>query len=172
MPGAGRAPLGHPLPQPRPPQTPLRTRPREPAATHVSDGYPRLHVLLRREGWGVNEKRVYRLYREEGPVLGRRRPKRRRGAAARELRPVPTAANERWAMGFVHGTAAGGQTIRVLTVIDVHTRECVALVAQPAFRGADVARVLSDAGAARGLPAVISVDNGSEFTSKALDHWA
>ena len=156
----------------RPPQTPLRTRLRELATTYVSYGYPRLHVLLRREGWGVNKKLVYRRYREEGLVLKRRRPKRRRSAGIRELRPVPTAANERWAMDFVHDTLAGGQTIRVLAVLDVHTRECVALVAQPAFRGADVARVLSDAGAERGLPAVISVDNGSEFTSKALDHWA
>ncbi len=75
-------------------------------------------------------------------------------------------------MDFVHGTLAGGQTIRVLAVLDVHTRECLALVPQLAFRGADVARVLGDAGVRRGPPAVISADNGSEFTSKALDHWA
>ncbi len=136
---------------------PVRQRLRELAGARVSYGYPRLHVLLRREGWGVNKKLVYRLYREEGLVLKRRRPKRRRSAAARELRPVPTAANERWAMDFVHDTLAGGQAIRVLTVLDVHTRECVALVAQPAFRGADVARILGEVGACRGLPAVISV---------------
>ena len=156
----------------RPPQTALRARLRELATTHVSYGYLRLHVLLRREGWPINRKRVYRLYREEGLMLKRRRPKRHRSATTRVLRPAPAAPNERWAVDFVHDTLAGGQTIRVLTAIDVHTRECVALVPQPAFAGADVARVLSAAGAGRGLPTVISVDNGTEFTSKALDHWA
>jgi putative transposase len=72
----------------------------------------------------------------------------------------------------VGDTLVGGQPIRVLTVLDVHTRECVALVPRPAFRGADVARVRSEAGAVRGLPAVIAVDNGAEFTSEALDHRA
>lgn len=156
----------------RPTRAPLRERLRELAATRVSYGYQRLHVLLRREGWKVNRKLVYRLYREEGLVLRRRRPKRRRSAVARILRPAPLQVNERWAMDFVHDTLAGGQTIRVLTMLDVHTRECIALVAQAGFRGVDVARVLSTVGAVRGLPAVISVDNGTEFTSKALDHWA
>lgn len=156
----------------RPPQTALRTRLKELATTHVSYGYLRLHVLLRREGWRVNRKRVYRLYREEGLVLKRRRPKRHRSAAARVLRPAPERPNERWAMDFVHDTLAGGQTIRILTVLDVHTRECVALVPQRGFRGADVARILSEVGATRELPPVIAVDNGSEFTSRALDQWA
>ena len=156
----------------RPAQEPLRKRLKELAATRVSYGYLRLYVLLRREGWRVNQKLVYRLYREEGLVLKRRRPKRRKSAAQRTPRPQPGAPNERWAMDFVHDTLAGGQTLRVLTVVDVHTRECVALVPQLGFRGADVARVLSAAGEERGLPALISVDNGTEFTSKALDHWA
>ena len=117
----------------RPTRAPLRERLRELATTRVSYGYQRLHVLLRREGWKVNRKLVYRLYREEGLVLRRRRPKRRRSAVARTLRPAPLQVNERWAMDFVHDTLAGGQTIRVLTMLDVHTRECVALVAQPAF---------------------------------------
>ena len=156
----------------RPPQTALRTRLKELATTHVSYGYLRLYVRLRREGWLVNKKLVYRLYREEGLVLKRRRPKRRKSAVQRMPRPQPVAANERWAMDFVHDTLAGGQTMRILTIVDVHTRECVALVPQVGFRGADVARVLSAAGGDRGLPAMISVDNGAEFTSKALDHWA
>ena len=156
----------------RPPQTALRTRLKELATTHVSYGYLRLHVLLRREGWRVNRKRVYRLYREEGLMLKPRRPKRHRTAAARAMRPVPTQPNERWAMDFVHDTLAGARTIRILTVLDIHTRECLALVPQPSFRGADVARILSEIGTVRGLPRAISVDNGTEFTSKALDQWA
>jgi len=156
----------------RPARETLRKRLKELAAVRVSYGYLRLYVLLRREGWRVNKKLVYRLYREEGLVLKRRRPKRRKSAVQRMPRPQPASANERWAMDFVHDTLAGGRTMRVLTVVDVHTRECVALVPQLGFRGADVARVLSAVGEERGLPALISVDNGTEFTSKALDHWA
>jgi hypothetical protein len=86
---------------------------------------------------------------------------------------VLTAENERWAMDFVHDVLSGGRTIRVHTVVDVFSRECVALVAQPSFRGEDVARILTEAGESRGtLPTLTSVGNGTEFTSKALDHWA
>ena len=75
-------------------------------------------------------------------------------------------------MDFVHDTLTDGRTIRVLAVVDVFTRECVVLEARPRFSGHDVAMVLSEAGAGDGLPPTIQVDNGSEFTSKALDHWA
>jgi putative transposase len=138
----------------------------------VSYGSPRLWVLLRREGWPVNHKRVERLYRQEGLQLRPRRPRRRRSAVVRGPRAVAAAPNEVWAMDFVHDTLAGGPLVRVLTLIDCHTRECLALVAQPRFRGDDVARTLTEVGAARGLPARITVDNGSEFTSQALDAWA
>jgi putative transposase len=151
---------------------PVRQRLRELAGARVSYGYPRLHVLLRREGWVVNRKRVYRLYREEGLTLKRRRPTRRKSAVQREGRPTVTAANERWAMDFMHDTLSGGRSIRVLTLVDVYTRECLALEAAPTFRGEDVVRVLAAVGLQRTLAAVIQVDNGTEFTSKALDHWA
>lgn len=156
----------------RSPDTPLRERLKELAAVRVSYGYQRLHVLLRREGWSVNRKRVLRLYREEGLALKRTRPKRRRSAVARVASAPAQRVDERWAMDFVHDTLAGGRSMRVLTVLDVYTRECVALVAQPVFRGEDVARILSLAGDERELPKVISVDNGTEFTSRSLDHWA
>jgi len=83
----------------------------------VSYGYKRLHILLCREGWTVNHKRVYRLYGEEGLALKRRRLKRRKSAATRVARPVTTAANERWAMDFVHDTLAGGVSIRILVLM-------------------------------------------------------
>lgn len=121
----------------------------------------------------MNAKRVYRIYREEGLVLRRRRPKRRRSAAVREEAVHPTRPNERWAMDFVHDTLSGGETVRVLAVIDVFTRENVALLPGRGFRGEDVVRVLTEAGRERAeLPDVISVDNRTEFTSRALDHWA
>ena len=155
------------------PREPLRARIREIAAARVSYGYRQVHTLLRREGWPVNHKLVYRLYREEGLTIRRKRPRRRRSAVRREQRQVTSRPNERWAMDFVHDTLSGGQTVRVLTVIDVHTRECLALQSGRGFRGEQVAGILADTGAKReALPDLISVDNGTEFTSKALDHWA
>jgi len=128
--------------------------------------------LLFREGWVVNHKRVYRLYREEGLALKARRPKRRKSAAARVQPTPPTEANERSAMDFIHDTLESGRSVRILSVIDVHTRECLALVPRQRFRGVDVVDVLSALGSARDLPERINVDNGTESTSKALDHWA
>lgn len=90
---------------------------------HEHVGYMQLQTYLRREGWEVNPKRILRLYREEGLSLRRRKPRRRRSAARREGRPAPVAANEFWAMDFMHDTFSSGETLRVLTAIDVHTWE-------------------------------------------------
>jgi putative transposase len=138
----------------------------------VSYGYPRLTVLLRREGWHVNKKRVYRLYREEGLVLRRKRPKRRRSAVRRQAPPAATHPNERWTMDFMSDGLATGQRVRVFTLIDAYTRECVALDAAGHFSGRDVAQILTRVASTRGLPATIQCDNGTEFTSRALDQWA
>jgi putative transposase len=156
----------------RPSQEALRRRLRELAAVRVRSGYRPLHVYLRREGWRVNHKRVYRLYTEEGLTLKRRRPKRRKSASVRVAPVTPEAPNERWAMDFIHDRLADGRTLRILSVLDVHTRECLALIAARTFRGAEVAGILSELGTRRALPRRIGVDNGTEFTSKALDHWA
>lgn len=159
----------------RPVQDALRARLRELAATRVSYGYLRLAVLLRREGWTVNHKRVYRLYREEGLGLQRRRRKRRRSGMQRSPRYNTTAPNERWAMDFMQDVVADGGKVskmRVFTLIDVHTRECLALEVGRRFRGADVAAMLSAVIAERGAPQVIQCDQGTEFTSITLDQWA
>lgn len=156
----------------KPPREPLRRRLRELAAVRLSWGYRRLHILLRREGWRHNCKLTYRLYTEEGLTLKRVRPKRRKSAVRREGRPTTTGCNQRWAMDFIHDTLADGRTLRILSVLDVHSRECVALEARPSFRGEEVGQVLSMVAQTRRLPAVISVDQGTEFTSRALDHWA
>ncbi|MDP2859933.1 MAG: DDE-type integrase/transposase/recombinase [Bacillota bacterium] len=130
-------------------------------------------MLLLREGWEFNRKLVEELYREEGTTRRSKRPKRRRSAVRREAPTQPAVPNERWAMDFVHDSLAGGGTMRVLTVLDVFTREYVALEAGVGFRGEDVTHILDQAGKQRGtLPKSISVDNGTEFTSRALDHWA
>ena len=157
----------------RPSQEPLRRRIREICAVRVRAGYRQVHVLLRREGWEINHKRTYRLYREEGLTQRTQRKRRHRSAARRVQRDHPTRPNEQWAMDFMHDTLADGRSLRVLTMIDIHTRECLALRASRSFTGACVARMLEHVGQARGkMPRKIRVDNGTEFTSKALDHWA
>ncbi len=157
----------------RPPDTAVRSRLRELAAARPAFGQKRLHVLLRRDGLAINHKKTERLYREEGLARKPKQRKRRRAAQAREGRAVVTGPNQRWAMDFMHDTLADGTSIRVFTLVDVATRECVALTAARRFQGADVAAALTAAGAARGaLPAVVQCDNGTECTSVALDHWA
>ena len=150
---------------------PLREPLRAVAAVRPRYGYRRLAVVLRRDGWVVNDKRVYRLYRAEG--LAVRRRKRKRLAAGRRVMPrVPRHPNERWSMDFMSDTFASGRTFRTLNIVDDCTRECLAIAVDTSLTGARVARVLDELAATRGLPDVIVVDNGAEFTSQALDAWA
>lgn len=152
-------------------QEPLRQRLRELAQTRIAYGYRRLHVLLCCEGWPVNHKRVQRLYPDESLTQQRKRPKRRRSAATRVVRVQPGAAHERWAMDFIHDQLADGTAFRVLSIVDLYTRECVGLVPALRLRAEDVVATLSQMRDERGIPAVIQCDNGTEFTSVALDHW-
>jgi putative transposase len=152
---------------------PVRERLRELAHARPAFGHKRLHVLLRREGWTLNHKTTRRLYRLEGLTLRPRRPRRRRAVSARVGGTLVTAPNQRWAMDFMHDTLASGRSIRLFTLVDVCTRECLALVAAPRFQGTDVAELLTAAGRERGaLPQILQCDNGTEFTSLALDAWA
>jgi putative transposase len=152
-------------------QTPLRARLRELAEARPRFGYPRLHVLLRREGWKVNIKRIYRLYKLEG--LGVRTKKRKkRGSHLRVVPHAPTKPNERWSMDFVQDSLMDGRKFRALTVVDVHTRECLAVHADSSLSGRKVAVILDTVAVARGYPQEITVDNGTEFFSKAMDAWA
>ena len=128
-------------------------------------------MLLRREGWPVNHRRVQRLYQDKGLTQQRKRPKRRRSAVPRAARLLPGAANERWAMDFIHDQLAEGTAFRVLSIVDLYTRECVGLVAGLRLRAEDVVATLSRLREERGIPLIIQCDNGSEFTSGALDHW-
>lgn len=154
------------------PQEALRLRLRQLAATHVGYGYQRLHILLRREGWTVNHKRVYRLYREDQLCLRKKPPRRRVACRKREARPPATRKNECWSMDFVSDQLYDGRRIRVLTLVDNHTRESLALHAGQRVRGMDVVRVLERVVDAHGRPRAIRVDNGPEFISKDLDLWA
>jgi putative transposase len=156
----------------KPDDAPVRRRLHELAAARPTFGARRLHVLLRRDGLRINRKKVRRLYREEGLQLKPRR-QRRRAATLRQPRAIVTQPNERWAMDFMHDALATGATLRVFTLIDVFTRECLALEVGHGFTGHAIAQILSQTAEHRGtVPAIIQCDNGSEFTSVALDHWA
>lgn len=149
----------------------LRMRLRDLAANRVRFGYRRLTVLLRREGWKVNAKRIYRLYTEDGLAV---RTKVRKKIARRQRVPLLRASrpNERLSMDFVSNKLIDGRWFRVLTVVDQFTRECLALLADSSLTGQKVALALSQIVAERGAPTSITVDNGSEFQSRAMDLWA
>jgi putative transposase len=155
----------------RDPQEALRIRLRELAASRVRFGYRRLTVLLRRDGWHVNAKRIYRLYTEEGLTV---RTKVRVRAAWRSRVPlaVATMPNHRWSMDFMSERVADGRWFRILTVVDQFTRECLCLWAEQSVTGEKVARALEPIVCQRGAPHSITVDNGSEFASRAMDAWA
>ena len=153
-------------------QAALRIRIRDLALARVSYGYRRIHVLLQREGWVVNHKRVYRLYREEGLLMRPRKPRRHVSGRNRIERPMATAPNESWSMDFMSDELAGGHRIRLLTLVDDFTRESPAIEVDRSLGGHRVVAVLQRVTAQRGLPRSIRVDNGPEFTSKHLDQWA
>ncbi len=152
----------------------LRARIKEIAAARVRYGYRRIHVLLRREGWKVNHKRIARLYTLEGLNLRAKAPKRRRSFVLRRVRTAATEANHVWSMDFMHDRLMGEarRAFRLLTIVDIFTRECLALEVAPGFRARDVVGVLTRLVAARGTPIAIRCDQGTEFTAEALDQWA
>lgn len=153
-------------------QAALRMRIRDIALSRPRFGYQRIHVMLRREGWEVNRKRVYRLYCLEGLQVRLRVRRKKRLSLHRGPAPKPTALDQRWSMDFVHDQLSNGQPFRVLTVVDNWSRQSVLLEVGFRMTGGHVARALSEASQSRSLPQSITVDHGTEFTSKALDHWA
>jgi putative transposase len=155
----------------RDPQEALRVRLRELAGSRVRYGYRRLTVLLKREGWTVNAKRIYRLYTEEGLIV-RTQKRKQRAQRQRIAQGLTARPNQRWSMDFVAQRLADGRWIRVLTVVDQFTRECRTLLADVSLSGEKVAAELDRVVTRRGAPQSITVDNGTEFASKAMDHWA
>jgi transposase InsO family protein len=150
----------------RPPETELRARLRELANERRRFGYRRLHILLRREGEPSGINRVYRLYREEG--LGVRK---RRAVGTRVPILVAARPNARWSLDFVHDQFACGRRFRVLNIVDDVTRECLGAIPDTSISGRRVARELSDIIAWRGKPGLIVSDNGTEFTANAILAW-
>ena len=156
----------------RPLQEALRTRLREVAAMHVRYGYRRLTVLLLREGWMVNAKRVYRLYDQEN--LKVRSVERKKISRRQRISHGPaTGPNQCWSADFVSDKLTDGRSYRILTVIDQFTRECVAMEVDRSLQGKHVVAALTRAILERGqAPRSITLDNGSEFTGRVLEAWA
>ena len=136
-------------------------------------GYRRVTALLRQRGWHVNHKRVERIWRREGLKVPRKQPRRGRlwlndGSCVR-LRPQR--ANHVWAYDFVMLRTEDGRAVRLLTIMDEYTRECLAIRADRHIRSCDVIETLAQLMAARGVPEHIRSDNGPEFTARAIRQW-
>jgi putative transposase len=155
----------------RPEWPALRERLHELAGERRRFGYRRLHVLLRREGYRVNLKRTYRLYRHEGLAL-RRRGRRRRISRGVPRLPAPTRVNERWSLDFLVDVLEDGRRFRLLAVVDDFTRSCLAIEVDTSIGGRRVVQVLQRLIETRGKPTVLMTDNGPEFIGRALDAWA
>jgi putative transposase len=145
---------------------------KELAKTSVRYGYRRIHILLLREGWQVNHKRVYRIYCEEELSL-RAKKKKKRPSHTRVPLIMPSGPNERWTIDFIADRFEDGRRFRALTVLDMYTRESLAILPGVSLTGEKVVACLENLRKMRGLPKSIPVDNnGSEFYSKAMDQWA
>lgn len=155
----------------RPDDGALRFRLKELAQEQVRWGYKMLCGTLRFEGWKVNHKKVYRLYKEEKLELRRKGKKRLKSELRGEVQK-PTASNHLWTMDFVSDALSDGRSFRTLNLVDAYTRQCLAIETDTSLGGERVVRVLDEVVAKRGQPQVIQIDNGPEFRSKVLDVWA
>ena len=155
----------------RPDDMALRERLRALARERRRFGYRRLLIFLRREGFAVNHKHLFRIYREER-IMVRKRGGRKRALGTRAPMPVPLAPNHRWSLDFISDQFVCGRRFRILAVFDDCTRECLAAIADTSLSGLRVARELDLLIARRGRPKTIVSDNGTELTSNAILCWA
>ena len=154
-----------------PDQTALTMRLKELAAVRVRYGYRRLTILLQREGWAVGKRRIYRLYRQEN-LLVRTKVRRKRVAGIRVPLERAERVHQRWSMDFMCDRLSDGRAFRVLTIVDQYSRGCPILEVDGSLTGRRVVEALERLAWSRGKPESITVDNGSEFCSRALDEWA
>jgi len=154
----------------RPDDSELRERLRDLANDRRRFGYRRLHVLLRREGEPSGVNRIYRLYREEGLAV-RKRKSRRKASGSRAPILVEAHANARWSLDFVHDQFSCGRRFRILNVVDDVTRECLGAIPDTSISGKRVARELTAIIERRGKPGMIVSDHGTELTSNAILSW-
>jgi putative transposase len=138
----------------------LRERMGELAAEKRRYGYRRIHVLLRREGWKINHKRTYRLYREAGLAV-RRRKRKRIGLFERRPLPRPGEANMSWSMDFVSDGLASGRKLRCLNIVDDFSRECLVIEVDTSITGRRVVSVLEQLG---DLPGITTIDHSGSWS--------
>lgn len=155
----------------RPDEERIRGRLKKLSETRRRFGCPRLHVMLRREGFMINHKRTERLYREEGLALRIRRRKKMASNLRTEI-PRPGYANHIWSMDFMRDNLSDGRSIKLLSVVDEYTRKCFRIEVDTSINGVRVTRILNEIAKAQELPEIIIIDNGPEFISNALDAWA
>lgn len=157
--------------RPKPKDTIIEERLRQLAVARIAYGYRRLHNLLKREGYVINHKKVYGIYRKN--KLARRKKKKKR-YAKRIRNPLQTASqpNERWAMDFVSDSCANGRKIRTLNILDLYARECIKIEVASSLPSSKVITILDILALERGLPQAITVDNGPEYTSKIIQQWS
>ena len=153
------------------PDTALRLRLKELAAARPRYGQKRLYILLRREGWKINHKKVERIYREEGLSV-RIKHRKKRASMTRAPFTAATKPNERWSMDFMADTLEDGTRIRLFTTVDTFTRESPVVAVDYRMNATKVIAALEQTRKLNGLPKIIRVDNGSEFYSRELDSWA
>jgi len=142
------------------------------AKVRVSYGYWQIHVMLLREGWKVNHKRVYQLYKLEGLMMRPKRLRRHVSACGRMIRAIATYPNGSRSMDFMSDALYDGQKIKLLTLVDNFTRESLAIEVAWRLGGHGVVAALMQVVEEKGLPKSIRIDNGPEFTSRVLDQWA
>jgi len=155
---------------PEPGDAEVRERLRSLAGERRRFGYRRLGILLEREGVSLNKKKLFRLYREEGLTVRRRKGGKR--ATGTRGRPVLDGPNQRWSLDFVHDQMATGRRFRILNIVDDVTRECLRAVLDTSISGKRVVRELANLIAERGAPKMIVSDNGTELTSNAVLAWS
>jgi putative transposase len=149
----------------------VRDKLKELAQKRTRFGCPRLHILLRREGYQINHKRTERIYREEKLSL-KRKKKRKKVSDLRLELPKPERPNHIWSMDFVSDAITSSRRIKTFPVVDEYTRKCHRIEVDSSINGVRVCRVLDEIGETEGFPEVIIMDNGPEFAGKALDEWA
>ena len=159
-------------PSVRDPRLDIRQRMHAIVQTRIRNGNRRVHIMLRREGCEVGRNLIYRLYREEGLALRSKRPRRCKMVVHREARCRPKRPNEIWSLDFIHDQLSNGQKLRALTVVDVFSREGLAIEVGQRLRGEHVVEVLNRLVRERGAPKYLFADNGAEFTGHLVDMWA
>jgi putative transposase len=157
---------------PADPDAALRSRLREYAKAHPRWGFRRAYHDARGEGWVVNHKKIQRLWREEGLRVPQRRRRKRLGSTTAPDTPKADAPNRVWAVDFQFDATTDGRPVKIVSIVDEHTRECLGGLVDRSITGEDLINELDHLAARRGYPAVLRCDNGPELACAAMADWA